>query len=89
MSEHEHQPLTDAELAAHETMPTWVEPLTPLEVRLIADLREARRLLRAVEWSGVNGTGVCPLCEVMDGGGHTPTCDIGRYLAVCEGKEQP
>lgn len=78
----EYTPLTDKEVE----LLTWAAGHPETE-RVAKDLKEARRLLRAVEWGGIDHT--CPFCEVMDGGGHTPMCELGRYLAACEGKEQP
>lgn len=57
---------------------------------LVADLRETRRLLRAIERVGplltYGDNPVCPVCH--EAIGHTRRCKLGHYLAACEGKDE-
>lgn len=96
----EHAPFTDAMLEHLMQEPRLGErPLTGTERWLIADLREARRLLRAVEWAGqTHEEPACPVCGALEHDirpafaevrCHAEGCDLGCYLAAAHGKEQP
>lgn len=83
----EHVPITDRELERLAD-----ELGTHDAIAIIDDLRESRRLLRAVEWQPEYGRDdpVCAECgslqRAAEDDGHC-ACDIGRYLAACDGKE--
>lgn len=82
-----YTPLTDAEVER------WADTFSQDTVltRCAKDLIEARRLLRAVEWGPHwRSDRCCPCCgNHLSDLGHKTWCDLGRYLAACEGKEQP
>lgn len=79
MPEQEHTPLTDADLDAIDPYMDWTG--ASMIVRMIDEIRETRRLLRAVSEDTTEdaerwGYGLSR--SVVD--------DVRAYLAACEGK---
>lgn len=86
MPEDAHAPLTEAEIALYEHAAKNLEVGSPYRVRrLLAEIREQRRLLRAMD----RETTVCGFCyQEARRQGHTDKCEVGRYVAACEGKSK-
>jgi hypothetical protein len=73
-----------------------VRALTASAPNLSADLEEAVRLLRGMEWCGRNGKPegtciriyvACPECKATRVDGHTPGCRLAAFLAPFPKKE--
>lgn len=79
----DYTPLTDAELDDALTVLEGIKDLDkwPVAIRAFYNLREARRLLRAVE----EHSDMCSVCDTCD----EIALDLGRYLAAAKREEQP
>ena len=59
----------------------WSNPPLAQDVRLVLDaLKQARRMVKRLEWSFPGRKGYCPVCYKLRGTRHLPKCWLGRAL---------